>query len=263
MEHRISRKVFLRRAAGFAAAGTAGWSLRPAASAEASTAKSWPWPYTTLDEEQTRKLAHACYYERGCGYAGFAGIIKNLQEKAGDPFTRIPPEMMSYAGGGIQGWGTVCGALNGASAAISLVCDARESGPLIEELLSWYTRTLLPSDIMNRYAEEHLLTVNKGIQALTRSTSGSPLCHISVSRWCKASGLAVDSPERFERCARLSGDVAAQAVRYLNSRNLGKFKSRFASAAQAGCISCHGPKGAAHDVAAKQDCRQCHQDPHK
>jgi cytochrome c553 len=268
MEERISRKRFLSDAIKYltgAAASLTGFNrITPGKSLAGTKTEPLPWPYARLEPEVTRKLAHDLFYDSGCGYAGFAGILKGLQEKEGEPFTSLPLEMMNYSGSGIKGWGTICGVLNGASAAISLVTDSRMSGQLINELMGWYTQTLLPSDISNRYAEGHGYKVDKNIKALPRNKSGSPLCHISITKWCIASGLSVDSTERLERCARLSGDVAAQAVKLLNDQAQNKFRAEFVMLqSTTGCLSCHGSKGESKNVATKLDCLQYHKDHRK
>ncbi len=263
MNGQMTRKRFLTGAARYLTAAAAGATLVNVLSGEApaspADAPPWPWPYTKLDPEEARKLGHDAYYEAGCGYAGFAGIVKGLQDKAGAPFTSFPLQMMSYGSGGLKGWGTVCGALNGASAAISLVTDNRTSGALIDELINWYTQTLLPTDVSNRYAEEHRFKTDRKIAALTQNKSGSPLCHVLVSKFCLASGRAIDSPERIERCARLSGDVVAQAVRLLNDQRDNAFHAAFTAPKAVGeCLSCHGGGHTEMNVSEKMDCLQCH-----
>jgi hypothetical protein len=265
VEKRLSRKRFISNAAGYLAAVFGGAALSNSIgehAAEAATdAPRWPWPYKRLDPEEARKLGHEACYELGCGYAGFAGIVKGLQERIGTPFTTLPLQMMSYGNGGLKGWGTVCGALNGAAAAISLVSDIRTSGVLIDELMRWYTQVAFPSDISNRYAEDHAFKTDKNIKGLPQSRSGSPLCHVSVTKWCIASGYAVDSPERAERCARLSGDVVAQAVKLLNDRDRVVFQPEHPLGAPvSGCMNCHGPGRSEKNVSARMDCLACHQD---
>lgn len=263
VDTRMTRKRFLSGAARYLTAAVAGTTVfhvldkeTPAASADTP---AWPWPYAKLDPEEVRKLGHDAYYESGCGYAGFSGIVKALQAKTGAPFTSFPLQMMSYGSGGLKGWGTVCGALNGASAAISLVTDTRTSSALIDELINWYTQTMLPSDISNHYAEEHSFKTDRKIPALPQNISGSPLCHVSVSKWCLASGRAVDSPDRMERCARLSGDVVAQAVKLLNDQSGGAFHAEHTAPKAVGdCMSCHGGGHSEKNVSAKMDCLQCH-----
>jgi hypothetical protein len=263
VETRISRKSFITGAARYFTVAVGGAAVLhmvgKTASSSALDTPPWPWPYTKLDPDEVRKLGHDLYYEMGCGYAGFAGLVKALQDKAGAPFTALPVQMMSYGSGGLKGWGTICGALNGASAAISLVADSRTSSALIDELINWYIQSLLPSEVSNRLGENQGFKADRKIKALAQNKSGSPLCHVSVTKWCLASGLAVDSPERMERCARLSGDVVAQAAQLLNDQTAGSFKAEHTNVKTvADCMSCHGGGHEQKNVSAKMDCLQCH-----
>lgn len=266
MNERISRKTFLRNAGRFVAGAAVGAAGSIALSADKAEGKAtpWPWPYTKLDPEQARKIAHDAFYERGCCFAGFSGIVRLLQEQVGEPYTLLPLEMMSYGGAGVKGWGTLCGALNGASAAVSLVSDGPSSTTVINELMGWYTQESLPSATSNQYAETRRFAVDKGIKSLAQSVSGSPLCHISTTTWCVKAGYGVESPERLERCARLSGDVAAHAVKLLNDCALDQLRAEFVlPESTAGCLTCHGANQSVDNVAAKLQCPDCHGDPHK
>ena len=51
--------------------------------------------------------------------------------------------MMRYGAGGIAGWGTVCGALNGACPIITLVAG-KDYNKLVNELMGWYAHNPLP-----------------------------------------------------------------------------------------------------------------------
>jgi len=225
---------------------------------------SWPFPYKKLDPEKVRILTHDFCVKNGCGFGGFAGIVNPLGEEIGEPFSMIPLEMMSFAGGGVKGWGTLCGALNGASAAVSLVCDLKASGEIINELLGWYTNELFPSEISNSHAKKVGYSAFKCKKILPQSRSGSPLCHVSVTKWSNASGYALGSPEQDERCARLTGDVVAKAVTLLNDFTERKFFPQFKlSDSSENCLSCHGPENEVSNVASKMDCIQCHGSVHK
>ncbi len=86
--------------------------------------------------------------------------------------------------------------------------------------------------------------------------SDSPLCHASVTNWCKASGFKSTAPERLERCARVTGDVAAKAAEMLNQFYSGTFKVGFLPArGVTGCLACHDN---AVVPSVKMNCRQCH-----
>jgi hypothetical protein len=93
--------------------------------------------------------------------------------------------------------------------------------------------------------------------ALPQSTAQSSLCHVSLSRWCRASGFASGSPERLERCARLAGDVAGKAVELLNQGPLGLERPGEKTA----CHSCHyvGPSYQAGQFThGAEGCLTCH-----
>lgn len=226
-----------------------------------------PWKYVVLDVETVRKKGHTKFYEGDCCYGGFASIIEALQEAVGFPFTQIPTKMMEFGAGGVAGWGTTCGALIGASAAINLVTDKATAKKIVSELLGWYSQTPFPSQTSNQYAVKHeyLEKEYKSDQELAQSVSNSPLCHVSVTNWCKTSGYASGSKEREERCSRLTGDVAAKAVEMLNANLAGAFIPiiKLSDVTQT-CTACH-TKG--ENYAAGQftqglmECTSCHE-PH-
>lgn len=94
--------------------------------------------------------------------------------------------------------------------------------------------------------------------AMPKSVSGAVLCHVSVHRWCEASGCEVESDEMKERCRRLTADVAVKTVELLN-RNLRK-ATDFAGLAPGvkSCVSCHGKADRA-DAFGMMRCNTCHQ----
>ena len=52
----------------------------------------------------------------------------------GGTYNDIPTEILIYGHGGGSGWGATCGTINGAAAAISLVCAKAVSDPMVSEL---------------------------------------------------------------------------------------------------------------------------------
>lgn len=201
-----------------------------------------PWQYVALDVEQARKDGHAGYYEGECCYGAFAAIMQQLKGKVGSPYDQFPAEVMKFGAGGVAGQGTICGALLGSAMAISLVVDAATAKKIIADLMNWYSQTPFPSDISNQYAVNHEFLVKeyKSDRALPQSISGSSLCHVSVSEWCKASQFASGSKERSERCGRLAGDVAAHTVELLNAQLAGNFAATYKLSSDSQvCTTCH------------------------
>jgi hypothetical protein len=170
-----------------------------------------------LDPEEIRKKGHIRTYEGGCCYGAFAAILESLREKIGFPYTQIPAKMMVYGRSG-AGFESLCGALNGAAAAMSLVSDSLSIIAREKQLGEWYKTYPFPSETSNKYAVEHSFLVEsyKSDKELPTSIANTVNCDLSVANWLEASGLTREAPERSERCARLVGDVAAQTVIILN-----------------------------------------------
>ncbi|MDI3280225.1 MAG: C-GCAxxG-C-C family (seleno)protein [Bacillota bacterium] len=218
------------------------------------SAPAWPWPYKKLDPEVVRKLGYQGYFEGGCCYGAAKAMLTELRNKVGYPYTLIPEDMFRYGEGGMAGWGTICGALNGASAIINLVSTKESWNPLVNELLGWYTQQPFPSRLHDSYSK---------FPNQVQSVCGSPLCHVSVTEWCAKAGVKVGDPQRKERCGKLTGDVAARAVELLNLQADGKFVPAYKPSEEfASCLGCHvGPQSTLFNVQGKMNCVQCHE-PH-
>jgi hypothetical protein len=267
---KIARRDFLRNAGFVAAAGAialTGCAPKEIVQEVTKETPLHPWPYPRIDVEVVRRLGHARYYDNDCSYGAFASIIETMRELVGFPYTQIPTDMMGFGAGGVSGWGTTCGALIGAAAAINLMTGHEVARKLVDQLLTWYSYEPFPSQVSNQYAVNHEFLVKdyKSDKELVRSVSNSPLCHISVTNWCTESGFASGSKERSERCGRLTGDVAAKAVELLNANRDGTFEAVFRlSDETTSCMTCH-KKGesfqAGQFTQGKMECLDCH-DPH-
>jgi hypothetical protein len=210
-----------------------------------------PWPYQQLDSAVVADRAYALYNSSGCMLATCESIVGALRDKIGAPYTSFPTGMMRYGGVGVLGWGTLCGALNGAAAVSYLVTDTAKANQVINELFYWYGATALPD----------YTPANPKITSIPASVADSQLCHQSIANWCLKSGLRTDSAERNERCARLTASVVRQTVELLNQQAAGTFKTVYKmSSTVSSCLSCHGPGHALSDVhiTNQTDCLSCH-----
>jgi hypothetical protein len=281
----VSRRDFLKKSL-LGVIGLAALSKMPKLGiAEAAEAPPLPWPYVKLDPEETRKLGHLGYYAFECGAGAFWAIAVQLKEKVGYPWTLLPipgkDEVLKlvnegehmlgffhYGFGGAVGWGSLCGALNGSLLAINMVVKDKEALTEIGRLLlRWYETTPLPSEKANSYGVNHQFYPKKlkSSKWLPQSVSHSVLCHVSVGNWCRVSGYASGSPERSERCGRLTGDTAAMAVELLNAYFDGRLDEVAAgislSANTVQCRTCHY-KGKDYETGqftrGFMECESCH-----
>ncbi len=232
-------------------------SARADASAQPVTRRAthpFGYPESGLEVEKIRELGYDGFKgitladgttHSGCAFGAFNAIISQLAEVVGVPYTSIPTQMMDWAGAGVVGFGTLCGTLNGVAAAIGLICSGADARPFVSDLMTWYSETALPTNILAPTGD------------LPQSRAASNLCHVSLTRWCRTSGFASGSAERAERCARLAGDVAARAVELLNDGALGLQ----VPAEKTVCRSCHyvGPSYAAGQFThGEMNCLTCH-----
>ena len=187
--------------------------IENSAQAKSLTPPKLPFPYESLDPLKVQKKGYEAYYQHHCSYGGFEAIIGSLREKIGYPYNMIPTEMMTYGRAGVAGWGTICGTLNGASAAISVVVgDYKKYKGLLNELLAWYSKVELP------------IYVPAGQKPMVKSVAGNPLCHVSVMKWCAVANVPAKSKARSERCARVTADVAKKTAELLNAYFKGTFQ---------------------------------------
>jgi hypothetical protein len=108
-----------------------GLSLLNPKEAKAAVTHPFGYPEYGLDVEVTRQLAYDGYKgiyidgikHGGCAFGAFNAIISQLAQEFPNLYGGIPTQMMDWAGGGVAGFATLCGALNGTSAAIGLICD--------------------------------------------------------------------------------------------------------------------------------------------
>ena len=193
-------------------------------------------PYKKIDPEKAAEIAYDNWYRNFCSYGTASGIVIPQRKLVGGPWTSYPLMSLKFGEGGVEGWGTLCGSLLGGNVAISLVAG-HEGKPMINDLMQWYSETMQP-----------VFEPKKPRANFKQKTvSDSPLCHISVGKWMKAEQKSLGSPERRDRCARLSASVSYQIATMLNAWHDGKYKPSYTGkqsasgiTTQNNCMDCHG-----------------------
>ena len=115
--------------------------------------------------------------------------------------------MFEHAGQGYAGHGTLCGTLGVSSCLINLVIYDKDFSyaAVIDRMMWWYAQMHFPTE---RFDDISAVPKQVKVQAMT------PLCHTSVSKWTLAAGAQVTSKEKYERCAKVAGEVVYTVVHY-------------------------------------------------
>ena len=202
-----------------------------------------PWPYKRLHATAVAKKASDLYLtkveyeELKSGTGTFTGMCCNeavilaITESSG--YT-LPPAILSTFGGGVAGWGCLCGAVTGGLTAIAcfhgkITRDTKSSDntfPMAQQLMDWVTKT-----------------------------QGAPCCQVSVSTRAKQEGWSGQnwgSPDHYFSCAKLTGRVTEYVIDLLNAEVDGKFKAYKIPEYTKNCAACHNP------MAGVSDCFACH-----
>lgn len=206
------------------------------------------WEYVPLDPDRSAARTYDHYKGHGCMYAVFRGILESWGSVQGESSLPFPFAMFDYGHGGVAGYGSLCGALNGAAAAVGLFEPAqRVRDVLIADLFKWYESTALP------------IFTPANQTAHPTSVADSVLCHASIARWSKVTQADPYSPQRGERCRRLSADVAHRTVSLLNSNVDTPRRELMVHDGSNACMQCHAPKGHAPvTVRTLMSCKSCH-----
>jgi hypothetical protein len=211
----------------------------------------FPWRYAELDPDITAHRAYSNYKKGHCMYATFKSVTSQLADKYGEPYRSFPVNMMIYGAGGVAGWGSLCGTVNGSAALFGLfVKKEDEVKQLVDELFLWYQQSELPVYVPQR--------PDLNIK-IAKSVSRSVLCHVSCTRWCKVSGHKAYTNPQKERCKRLAADAAKKTVEILNAH----FASRFTATRKHDektkqCMSCHTKGSKLQNTRGKMGCNSCH-----
>jgi hypothetical protein len=267
--HAVSRRSFLAAAGGIALGTGITQISGVALAAEAPPPLPWPYPTEGLDPDEVRKAAYCLYYlEGGCGHGSAQAIIDALADAAYsglNPWLLLPRKLYSYGAGGVVGWGTICGALNGSIAVMDILGVHAALG---NALVDYFCNTALPTSALVGWkpAEDGWSGVPVPLTSTVTHISYSPLCHNSVSSWAATAGVPIwpaSSQDRAksDHCAKLVGDIVARAVELMNDKFLnGNTPAAWKPpASYSGCYNCHTQPGMIPSQQGKMECQACHE----
>lgn len=246
-ENRLSRRDIII-GGGMAAAGAAIASLGTFGGAKKAEAYEFAskYRYRKLDPNMAAQITYENYFQRWCTSSVIAGLVESLKKdkEVGDDWKDFPIDAYRWAHGGMAGWGALCGTMPGAGIVIGLVTKETDTAEaMTNDLAFYYSYNELPS-----YAPAKVLKAE--LQDMT--IAGTPICHISIGKWMRATGMEFLSDARAERCARVAANITMETVKMLNDWADGKYVPKHKPlynviangiTSQNNCTDCHG-----HDV---------------
>lgn len=221
------------------------------------------WKYVKLDPDAVADFAYNGYPEGRCMHTTFTAIVMSVAKElektdpvAARAMYEFPFYMFHYGASGGNGLGTLCGALNAAMAAINLfVSEEKMRKAITGDLALYYEHTLLPV----------YKPADAKDEPFPQTIANSALCHVSSGKWCELAMVQSGSPERTERCSRLSADIARKTVELLNLNIAGlttpdvkPIVSLKRTEPTATCVSCHDKGGTTGNIIGSMTCNECH-----
>lgn len=283
----LSRRSVLAKA-GLALGGLVGASALSACGSEDAAPTPPPPPDTTpkvadfpyaqhlaagyqLDVAAVKEAAYQAYFAGGCCHGAYSALIGHLAATAGKPFDLLPIDFGKFGGGGVAGYGSICGAALAGTLVINMIVADPAApapavrNPMIAELLRWYENTAFPaySPATVNAGEAGQVTLDFSASNLVnlQRVPGSHLCHASVSSWCAQNGVSASGKDKAARCARLTADVAGKVAELLNAYLANTaFTATGRDTTSASCVVCHPAGSTSQPVASGMACASCHSD---
>jgi hypothetical protein len=166
-----------------------------------------------------------------------------------------------YGSGGVSSWGSLCGVPNGCVAVLNLM---NIHSTYADKVMYYACQTEFPikglhdlwvADGGTGWSKE---PVPDG-EVLAYVIPGSPLCHVSVSKWADEAGVSLTTATSYstahktDRCAKVAAGIAAFTAELIN----GVTSSLTMPSATAACITCHSTSTVPAQQG-KMDCATCH-----
>jgi len=259
----ISRRKFLAGAGAVVGLAVAPVVLSKPSVAQAAASKAFPWTYIALDADKVARRAYETYYSSGCMEATWWPIIEALAASsipdAATTWGTVTKDMMKYGGGGVGGWGTLCGTLNGSCAAMGAIGVPSK---MIDEQMQHYANTPIPSRGVETAVASGWVPTGPNVPAapltnVVTSIAESQLCHASLSQWAMKSGVGDGTVQQKDRCGKACYDMVFEAVTRLNAwKANGTIPAGTLDASVAACAPCHTTPIAKGKMA----CGSCHED---
>lgn len=287
------KKITRRQFVGGAAA-VVGASALPAAinAAPAVAAPTLSIPIQTgttwipLDPTAAGRLGWEIYKgkhapQAACCEASYWSVVAQLAANYPSTWGLVPKGLFNYGGGGVNGWGTICGIPNGGTAVLT---QLGAPTAVKNRFLRWYESTALPTNACYEDYAGGAWTPGGtsggawgGSSGLTIPTNNAPrskaesvLCHASLTKWRTAADkytLATGVDGQSDRCGKLCYDCGTFLAQLINDWKAGVTIDGSVSPASAatGCKnpSCHGssPTDPLCDAVTAQglmNCKPCH-----
>ncbi len=224
-----------------------------------------PLGWTPVEIEGIRQRARENYYGgMHCAEGVAHTLIQAQRDKDNSAWKQVPSTAAWWGAGGGAKNGVLCGTITGGSIVAALAFGrSGRTMKVVNEIHQRYQQTNFPQYQPPADGDDPGMSME-----LPANRSKSPLCHVSVTKWCKTSGYAWSSAERAERCSRVAADMAGMVAKLLNAEAQGNWDEVAGEVPELdtvdpenGCASCHSSGNEFEQggfVQTKMSCPECH-----